>query len=89
MMKNYKFIISGKVQGVYYRVNIKNNALKHSLKGYVKNLPDGTVEAAVTCNEKDLELFESILHQGSKTSNVLDIKKDEIGEVFTNSFEVR
>ena len=86
-MKSYKFIISGKVQGVYYRVSIKNNA--HNYKGYVKNLPDGTVEACVSCVESELPKFIEILQNGSKASNVTDIKQFECDEIFTNAFEVR
>ncbi len=86
-MKNYKFIISGKVQGVYYRVTVKNNALKY--KGYVKNLSDGNVEAGITCDEKQLKDFIKILNNGSKESSVANIQQFEISEVFTNNFEVR
>ena len=88
-MKSYKFIISGKVQGVYYRVNIKNSALKSNYKGYVKNLSDGSVEAGVTCKESQLHDFIDILKQGSKYSNVTNIEQSEHYEVFNNTFEVR
>ena len=64
-MKNYRFIISGKVQGVYYRVSIKNSALKSNYKGYVKNLPDGNVEAGVTCEESKLNDFIEIKNLGA------------------------
>ena len=88
-MKSYKFIISGKEQGVYYRVSVKNNALKSNYKGYVKNLTDGTVEAGVTCKESHIHDFIEILKQGSKSSNVTNIEQSEHNEVFNNTFEVR
>ena len=88
-MKSYKFIISGKVQGVYYRVNVKKNALKINYKGYVKNLPNDTVEAGVTCEEAQVGTFIEILKKGSQQSNVTNIAKSEHTETFTNSFEVR
>ncbi|BFI73519.1 acylphosphatase [Nanoarchaeota archaeon] len=40
-----KVIIYGKVQGVGFRNFVYRNALKYNIKGYVKNNPDGTVEA--------------------------------------------
>ena len=88
-MKSYKFIVSGKVQGVYYRVSVKNNAFHSKYKGYVKNLPDGTVEACVSCLESELPKFIEILQTGSQSSNVTDIKQLQCDEIFTNAFEVR
>lgn len=40
-----KVIIKGKVQGVFYRFETKNTADKFGIKGYVKNLSNGSVEA--------------------------------------------
>lgn len=40
-----RVIISGKVQGVFFRVCAKQMADKLELSGWVKNLPDGRVEA--------------------------------------------
>ncbi len=88
-MRNYKFIISGKVQGVYYRKNVKNNALDYGFSGYVKNMPDGSVEAGVTCEESELDNFINILKKGSKRSNVTDIKQLECSETFTHNFTIR
>ncbi|MCP3940236.1 MAG: acylphosphatase [Desulfobacteraceae bacterium] len=40
-----KTIIKGRVQGVFFRVQTQKTALDLNLAGYVKNLPDGSVEA--------------------------------------------
>lgn len=40
-----KVIIKGRVQGVFFRARTKDTADKLGIKGYVKNLPDGSVEA--------------------------------------------
>jgi acylphosphatase len=88
-MKSYKFIVIGKVQGVYYRVSVQNNALNSNYKGYVKNLSDGAVEACVSCLEAELPSFIKILQTGSKFSNVADIQQFECDKRFTNLFEVR
>ena len=63
-MKSYKFIISGKVQGVYYRKSVASNANRAKLSGYIKNLPDGNVEATVTCKESRFTEFITILKSG-------------------------
>lgn len=88
-MKSYKFIVSGHVQGVYYRKSVHKRAFDSGFKGYVRNLPDGTVEAGVTCNSKNLDEFLSILRAGSSSSVVEEIKKIDTDEVFKKDFEIK
>jgi acylphosphatase len=38
-------LISGRVQGVFFRDTCRQIALRHGLSGWVRNLPDGRVEA--------------------------------------------
>lgn len=88
-MKNYKFIVNGKVQGVYYRKNIQQNSTKAGFVGYVKNLKNGDVKACVTCSENQLDSFMDIIKEGSPSSVVNNITKFEIDDIFKNTFEVR
>jgi len=88
-MKSHKFIISGKVQGVYYRVSVRTNALKSNFNGYVKNLNDGRVEACVTCDDSKLNEFIKILNEGSTASRVTNIQELECNNIYSNKFEVR
>ena len=89
-MKTYKFLISGKVQGVWYRKFVSENAKKRGFKGYVKNLPDGRVEAVANIeNEKRLKEFIEILKEGSPFSRVEDIKIEEISNIEFDDFEIR
>jgi len=87
-MKNYKFIIHGKVQGVYYRVSVQKNALTAGYSGYVKNLRDGSVEAGLTCKESQLENFINLLKKGSTCSSVISLKYQETNERFHGNFEI-
>lgn len=87
-MKSYKFIIQGKVQKVYYRKTVCENAIKENFNGYVKNLPNGDVEACVTCSENELERFIEILQIGSVNSKVTNIIQSSIDDIFTNGFIV-
>ncbi|MGI0029162.1 MAG: acylphosphatase [Nitrososphaera sp.] len=43
--------VSGKVQGVYYRQNTREAAIRHGATGWVRNLPDGRVEAVIEGDE--------------------------------------
>lgn len=88
-MKSYKFIISGKVQGVYYRVNVQKNASNSNFSGYVKNLTSGDVEACVTCEDERLEEFKNILKTGSPNSVVTALRRSNSNEVFSGVFEIR
>ena len=43
MTQTYSITVKGKVQGVYYRQSTREKALELGITGYVKNLPDGSV----------------------------------------------
>lgn len=88
-MKNYIFKITGKVQGVYYRVSLQKKALSAGYSGYVKNMPDGSVEAGVTCHSSKLEHFINLLKQGSQYSVVESVEMQESEELFSGEFEIR
>ena len=88
-MKSYKFFVSGRVQGVYYRANVAKNANKANYSGYIKNLEDGRVEAGVSCAPEQLEVFKAILKKGSPLSKVTAMEEVESEERFIGSFEVR
>lgn len=88
-MNNYRFIISGRVQGVFYRKNVHENSLKENFSGYVKNLLNGSVEACVTCDEEDINRFVEILKKGSPNCIVHKIEMDSCDETFNDGFEIR
>lgn len=74
----YRFIIKGKVQGVWYRATAKQYADQLGLKGYAKNLADGTVEV-IACGEETILLqYEKKLWQGSQLSKVTEVIKSNI-----------
>ena len=62
--------IEGRVQGVFFRAHTRDEALARKLKGWVRNLPDGRVEALF---EGEPEVLNSMLawcHQGPRYSYV-------------------
>ncbi len=70
-----KFIISGEVQGVGFRFFTQRAAARHQVLGYVKNLPDGTVESLAEGNEKAVEGFKHDLTAGPTYSKVREIEE--------------
>ncbi|MEK6942926.1 MAG: acylphosphatase [Nanoarchaeota archaeon] len=66
-------IVSGKVQGVFFRENTRRKAIEIGLKGYAKNLNDGNVEVVAEGSEKKInELIDFIKNNPgySKIENV-------------------
>ena len=70
-----KLLISGEVQGVGFRYFTQRSAAKHQVRGYVRNLPDGRVEAWVQGNEKAVAEFTRDVTAGPRFSNVKDIEE--------------
>jgi len=64
------YLISGKVQRVYFRQSTLNEAEKLGITGWVRNLPDGRVEAIAYGRISTLEQFEAWLHVGPKLAQV-------------------
>ena len=92
-MKAYRFIVKGKVQGVFYRKSIKEMASLGHIQGYVRNLPDGSVEAVAYLWENQLDDFLQILKNGSPMSKVESITYEEItpdeDDIIYDGFEIR
>ena len=74
MKKRVHLIISGKVQGVWYRSYTKDKAQKIGLTGWVRNLENGDVEAIFEGDEKGVEQMIIFCYSGSPLSKVDDIQ---------------
>jgi len=70
-----KFFIRGLVQGVGYRYFAQRSAARHQVRGYVKNLDDGRVEAFAQGPERSVEAFKHDLIAGPSYSSVEDIEE--------------
>ena len=87
-MTSYNIIVSGKVQGVYYRKTIKENAVKFGYKGFVKNLSNGNVQVGVMLDETNYDKFIQILKKGSAYSKVTNLEITKTNETYSN-FSIR
>jgi acylphosphatase len=65
--------IEGLVQGVFFRSNIKRRALTLGVKGWVKNLWDGSVEAVFEGKEEDVERLLEFCHTGPPGARVENV----------------
>lgn len=89
-MKRLNVIVHGTVQGVFFRVHAQGEAHKLGLKGFVKNLPDGSVEVIAEGEELKLADFQGWLMKGHAPANVekVDVKYSDATNEF-DKFEIR
>lgn len=69
-MRSLHCLVSGRVQGVYFRAWVFDQAQSLGLKGWTRNLADGKVEVLAQGDEATLEELRNRLHVGSQLSRV-------------------
>ena len=79
MLKKIHITISGKVQGVFYRMNTKNRADEFGLTGWVKNTTDDKVEVLAEGKEEGLKEFIKWCYNGSKEAKVDEVEVEWSG----------
>ena len=75
-MQCFKFVISGRVQGVCFRANTVRFVVKKNLdiRGYVKNLSNGDVEVLAQGDSDNLDILHNWLKKGPHMAKVVGIK---------------
>lgn len=73
-----RFLILGRVQGVGYRFFAVDVAEREGLLGYVRNLPDGRVEAVAQGDLEALERFQAALARGPRGAWVEQVAADAL-----------
>ena len=78
-------MISGRVQGVYFRQGMMETAEKNNVLGWVRNLPDDKVEAILEGNDSNVDAVIEWAHFGPAGAVVDELKISE--ENFTGEFQ--
>lgn len=89
-MIRVRLFISGRVQGVFFRSTMCQKARQFDVKGFVKNLPDGNVEAVLEGEEERVTGLIEWAKKGTfltKVKNIEIIKEDYKGEFENFSIE--
>ena len=81
-----RICISGRVQGVFFRMEIHNKALKRNVTGWVRNTNKGRVEAIFEGEEADVEQLVNFCRRGPPAARVTKIEVQ--WEDFTGEFKV-
>lgn len=89
-MKTVKAIVTGRVQGVWYRAHTRDKARELGLQGYVRNLPNGDVEILVHGEETVVDALIDWSWVGPPMARVSDVRVEPLDEsVGYTGFEVR
>ena len=65
--------VKGRVQGVFFRVETRHEAMKRNVFGWVKNTFDGKVEAVFEGQKEDVEKLVEFCRRGPSGARVIDV----------------
>lgn len=72
-----RFLVTGKVQGVWFRASTRDEALRLGLAGYARNLADGSVEVLAVGDAAAVDALERWLHRGPPLARVAGVTRSD------------
>ena len=88
-MKTRHYLVEGRVQGVCFRQSTRAEAVRLGLAGWVRNLPDGRVEALARGDLDGLMAFERWLAEGPPRAQVTQVAAQDSDASAGDEFVVR
>ena len=88
-MVRYRVLISGRVQGVFFRDTCRRMAEQHGVSGWVRNLPDGRVEAVFEGPAADVGQLVDWSRRGPRSAVVADVRVAAEPPEGISGFQVR
>lgn len=73
-----QFKVSGRVQGVFFRVSTRDVAVPLNITGHAVNLPDGSVEVLACGDVAALQELERWLHGGPPMASVESVECSDV-----------
>ncbi|MEC9357834.1 MAG: acylphosphatase [Pseudomonadota bacterium] len=90
MSSSYRFVVTGRVQGVFFRQSTMETAQRLGIRGWVRNCADGTVEGLAEGRNPALHEFRKWLDQGPPRARVDQVQwVGSDAEELADGFEVR
>lgn len=68
-----RVVVSGRVQGVFFRASTREEAIRHGVRGFVRNLPGRQVEAVLQGERSDVENVIAFMREGPPGALVTEI----------------
>jgi acylphosphatase len=84
-----RFVIHGRVQGVGFRYFVERHAQRLGLRGWVRNLPDGSVEVEASGPKEALDELEGLLWRGPQWADVRRVEVEEAPVLHYEGFHIR
>ncbi|GGM56301.1 acylphosphatase [Longimycelium tulufanense] len=81
-------IVSGLVQGVFFRDTCRRTAIEHGVSGWVRNLPNGDVEAVFEGTDDSVERLVGWAHHGPRGADVREVEVREEAPEDLRGFEI-
>ena len=78
-------LVSGRVQGVFFRSETNIQAKIHGVKGWIRNLPDGRVEAVFEGEEAAVKKLINFCRKGPPGAKVTNV--NVLKEAFTGEYQ--
>ena len=75
MVQATRFIIRGRVQGVFFRASTREQAQRLGLRGHARNLPDGRVEVLAVGTDDAIQQLEQWLQHGPTSARVDHVER--------------
>jgi len=74
-----RVVVHGHVQGVFFRETARRAAERHGVAGWVRNLPDGTVEAVLEGESDGVARLVAFMREGPRGAKVerVDVSEEE------------
>ena len=73
-----RFLVSGRVQGVFFRASTREMAMVEQLSGWARNLEDGRVEVVAQGEQGQLDRLQQWLKQGPPMAQVTGLQVEEL-----------
>ncbi len=87
-IKGRIFLVSGRVQGVWYRYFAEVSARQTGVTGWARNLDDGRVEVHANGTDAQLDDFEARLRQGPRYADVRSVESKEAAVLEFSGFVI-
>jgi len=84
-----RYVVTGRVQGVYYRGTTQDAARRLGLNGWVRNCSDGSVELTACGEAHALAELEEWLWKGPSQARVESVSQESVAPQTFNGFDLR